>query len=89
MTISHARGEDGAQGRGMLGTRRASVLLVVAPFRGRRNVVVQDALGTFYLLAPLIGGAVVHGACMLGFLARPTDGGRTLGGRPRFGPTPR
>lgn len=49
----------------------------------------QEALGTVYLLLPLLGGAVVHGACMrqgwLGFLARPIDGGRLLGGRPVFG----
>jgi CDP-2,3-bis-(O-geranylgeranyl)-sn-glycerol synthase len=49
----------------------------------------QEALGTVYLLLPLLGGAIVHGACMrqgwLAFLARPMDGGRLLGGRPWFG----
>ena len=36
-----------------------------------------EVLGTVYLLLPLLGGAVVHGACMkygwLAFLARPMD----------------
>lgn len=49
----------------------------------------QEALGTVYLLLPLLGGAIVHGTFMrqgwLACLARPMDGGRTLGGRPVFG----
>jgi hypothetical protein len=49
----------------------------------------QEVLGTAYLLLPLLGGAAVHGACMkygwLAFLARPIDAGRTLRGRPLFG----
>jgi hypothetical protein len=48
-----------------------------------------EILGAAYLCAPLLGGAVVHGACMrygwLAFLVRPIDGGRTLRGRPIFG----
>lgn len=51
----------------------------------------REVLGTAYLLLPLLGGAVVHGVCMkygwLAFLARPIDGGRTLRGRPLFGPS--
>jgi len=54
-----------------------------------REAVLSDALGTVYLLLPLLGGAVVHGLCMkrswLAFLARPMDGGRHLRGRPLFG----
>lgn len=49
----------------------------------------REVGGTLYLLAPLLGGAVVHGACMkfgwLASLARPMDFGRELGGRPLFG----
>jgi CDP-2,3-bis-(O-geranylgeranyl)-sn-glycerol synthase len=49
----------------------------------------DETLGTAYLLLPLLGGAVVHGACMrqnwLACLAHPIDGGRRLGGRPVFG----
>lgn len=51
--------------------------------------IVPEVLGTAYLLLPLLGGALVHGLCLkfgwLGFLARPMDGGATLGGRPLFG----
>lgn len=51
--------------------------------------VAHEIAGTAWLLLPLVGGALVHGVCMrtgwLGFLARPIDGGRTLGGRPLFG----
>ena len=49
----------------------------------------EEVAGAAYLCLPLLGGAIVHGACMkyawLGFLARPIDGGRTLRGRPLFG----
>jgi len=49
----------------------------------------SELLGTLYLLAPLLGGAAVHGLCMkyewLTFLKRPIDGGRTLRGRRWFG----
>lgn len=49
----------------------------------------EEILGTVYLLLPLVGGAAVHGACMkygwLAFLARPMDRGRRLGGQPIFG----
>jgi hypothetical protein len=49
----------------------------------------QEAVGTVYLLLPLLGGAVVHGLCMrtgwLGALARPMDGGRRFRGQPLFG----
>jgi CDP-2,3-bis-(O-geranylgeranyl)-sn-glycerol synthase len=49
----------------------------------------SEILGTIYLLAPLLGGAFVHGLCMkyewLAFLKRPIDGGRTWRGRPLFG----
>jgi CDP-diglyceride synthetase len=48
-----------------------------------------DLLGTSYLLAPLLGGAVFHGLCVrygwLSFLARPIDRGRTLRKAPVFG----
>jgi CDP-2,3-bis-(O-geranylgeranyl)-sn-glycerol synthase len=48
-----------------------------------------ELLGVVYLLAPLLGGAVVHGVCMrqgwLAFLARPMDFGRTWRGRAIFG----
>jgi CDP-diglyceride synthetase len=48
-----------------------------------------EILGTAYLLLPLLGGAVAHGACMkygwLASLARPIDAGRSFGGRPLFG----
>lgn len=48
-----------------------------------------EILGTIYLLAPLLGGAALHGLCMkhewLAFLKRPIDGGRTLRGRRWFG----
>jgi hypothetical protein len=54
-----------------------------------RSQVAVETLGTFYLLLPLLGGAVVHGACMkygwFGFLVRPMDAGRRLGGRAIFG----
>jgi hypothetical protein len=49
----------------------------------------HEVLGTAYLLLPLLGGAVLHGACLrtgwLAFLARPMDGGATFRGRPLFG----
>jgi CDP-2,3-bis-(O-geranylgeranyl)-sn-glycerol synthase len=49
----------------------------------------REILATLLLLLPLLGGAALHGVCMrtgwLGWLARPIDGGRTLGGRPLFG----
>lgn len=49
----------------------------------------NEIAGTLYLLLPLLGGAVVHGACMkygwLAALARPIDGGRTCHGSPLFG----
>jgi hypothetical protein len=49
----------------------------------------QEILGTAWLLLPLLGGALFHGLCMkygwLGFLARPIDAGRRLGGQPLFG----
>ena len=49
----------------------------------------REILGTAYWGLPLLGGAIVHGACMkfgwVGFLARPMDGGRRLRGRPVFG----
>lgn len=52
-------------------------------------MLLQEIAGAVYLLAPLLGGAAVHGACMkhgwLGFLVRPIDAGRTLGGKPIFG----
>ncbi len=45
--------------------------------------------GTVYLLLPILGGALFHGLCVkydwLARLARPIDGGRTLGGKPVFG----
>lgn len=48
-----------------------------------------EILGTLYVLLPLLGAAIAHGACMkygwLGFLARPMDAGRTFRGRPIFG----
>lgn len=48
-----------------------------------------EGLGALYLLAPLLGGAALHGACMrcdaLAFLRRPIDGGRTCRGRRLFG----
>lgn len=48
-----------------------------------------EVLGTLWLLLPLLGGALLHGLCMkygwLAALARPIDGGRTLGQRPLFG----
>jgi CDP-diglyceride synthetase len=51
--------------------------------------VAREIAGTAWLLLPLVGGALLHGVCMrtgwLGFLARPIDGGRRLGGRPLFG----
>jgi len=51
---------------------------------------VRDLPGLLYLLLPLLGGAVASGLCIrfgwLRALARPIDGGRTLGGRPIFGP---
>lgn len=50
----------------------------------------RDLPGLLYLLLPLLGGAVASGLCIrfgrLRALARPIDGGRTLGGRPIFGP---
>lgn len=49
----------------------------------------REILGTIWLLLPLLGGALLHGACMkygwLAALARPIDGGRALGKRPLFG----
>lgn len=49
----------------------------------------QEILGTVYLLLPLLGGAGVHGLCMkygwLAALARPIDAGRQLRGLPIFG----
>jgi len=60
--------------------------------RGRCERIALLALelaATAYLLLPLLGAALLHGACMkygwLTFLARPIDGGRTLRGRPLFG----
>jgi hypothetical protein len=51
---------------------------------------VRDLPGLLYLLLPLLGGAIASGLCIrfgwLRALARPIDGGRTLGGRPIFGP---
>lgn len=48
-----------------------------------------DLLPTSYLLAPLLGGALLHGLCVrndwLSFLARPIDRGRTLQSRRLFG----
>lgn len=48
-----------------------------------------ELAGTAYLLLPLLGAALLHGACMkygwLAFLARPIDAGLTLRGRPLFG----
>jgi CDP-diglyceride synthetase len=50
---------------------------------------IAEVLGTVWLLLPLLGGALLHGLCMkygwLGWLARPIDGGRSLGKRPLFG----
>lgn len=50
----------------------------------------RDLPGLLYLLLPLLGGAIASGLCIrfgwLRALARPIDGGRTLGGRPIFGP---
>ena len=50
----------------------------------------RDLPGLLYLLLPLLGGAVASGLCIrfgrLRALARPIDGGRTLGGRPILGP---
>ncbi|HTY19751.1 MAG TPA: CDP-archaeol synthase [Myxococcota bacterium] len=52
-------------------------------------MLLREVIGTAYLLLPLLGGAVLHGLCLrygwLGFLARPIDAGRTLGGKPLFG----
>lgn len=49
----------------------------------------MSALGTAYLLLPLLGGGIFHALCMrydwLRFLGRPIDGGRTVRGRPLFG----
>jgi hypothetical protein len=49
----------------------------------------SEVLGTIYLLAPLLGGACVHGLCMkyewFAFLKRPIDGGRSFRGRRLFG----
>jgi len=49
----------------------------------------RDALGTGYLLLPLLGGGIFHGLCMkygwLAVLKHPIDGGYTLRGRPLFG----
>jgi hypothetical protein len=48
-----------------------------------RSQAAVETLGTFYLLLPFLGGAVVHGACMkygwFGFLVRPMDAGRRPG----------
>lgn len=50
----------------------------------------EEVLGVAYLFLPLLGGAVFHGFCLkfgwLSLLKRPMDGGRTLRGRPLFGP---
>ncbi len=50
---------------------------------------ISEALGTAYLLLPLLGGAAVHGLAMkygwLSFLTRPIDGDRRFRGRPVFG----
>lgn len=49
----------------------------------------QELAGIAYLLAPLLGAALLHGLFMkyewLRVLKRPIDGGRTLRGRPLFG----
>jgi hypothetical protein len=49
----------------------------------------REILATMYLLAPLLGGALVHGLCMrfdwLACLKRPIDGGRSWRGRRIFG----
>lgn len=49
----------------------------------------REISGIAYLLAPLLGAALLHGLCLrygwLACLARPIDGGRTLRGRPVFG----
>lgn len=53
------------------------------------SLLLEEALGTAYLLLPLLGGAAVHGAAMrwgwLAVLARPIDAGRSLAGRRLFG----
>ena len=50
----------------------------------------RDLPGLLYLLLPLLGGAIASGLCIrfgwLRALARPIDGGRTIRGRPIFGP---
>jgi hypothetical protein len=49
----------------------------------------RELAGVAYLLLPLVGGALLHGACMrqdwLAFLRRPIDGGARLRGRRLFG----
>jgi len=49
----------------------------------------REVAGSVYLLFPLVGGALLHGACMkwgwLGALRRPIDGGARWRGRPVFG----
>jgi hypothetical protein len=49
----------------------------------------RELAGVAYLLLPLVGGALVHGACMrqgwLAALRRPIDGGASFRGRPLFG----
>ena len=50
----------------------------------------DEILGVAYLFLPLLGGAVSHGLCIkfdwLSLLKCPIDWGRTLQGRPIFGP---
>ncbi len=49
----------------------------------------RELAGSVYLLLPLVGGALLHGACMkygwLASLKRPIDGGACWRGRPVFG----
>lgn len=49
----------------------------------------HEIYGVVYLLLPLVGGAVVHGAAWrygwCSVLARPIDGGHTFRGKPVFG----
>lgn len=49
----------------------------------------RELAGSVYLLFPLLGGALLHGACMkwgwLAALRRPIDGGARWRGRPLFG----